>query len=232
MTVTHILLPGKSGAAGAHTSYRAIPMLVSAAALTAGLLASTGAQAQCTGDNGGLGIVGSGLTAITSMIGTVNTAFMTPGSAFVSAPESAPNQMGGGIWVRTVGGTADTFSNTNFTGSFTGADINGPTSAQPNISCRTKIGQDFAGFQAGHDIAYLNQGGAGQNWHIGVMAGYIGAKFKDETPDGSIPGTARRRHETAISKHPMGASTPHTRKATFSPTFRPARISTRATFRG
>jgi opacity protein-like surface antigen len=189
MTVTHILPPGKSGAAGAHTSYRGIPMLVSAVALTAGLLASTGAQAQCTGNNTDLGLVGSGLTAITSMIGTVNTAFMTPGSAFVAAPDSGPNQIGGGAWVRTVGGTADTYSNTNFNGSFLVTDLatGNAHTTEPSISCRTKIGQDFAGFQAGQDIAYLNQGGAGQNWHIGVMAGYIGAKFKDETPTGSIP---------------------------------------------
>jgi opacity protein-like surface antigen len=165
---------------------RAIPMLVSGLALMAGLLASTGAQAQCTGDNGGIGIVGSGLTAVTSMIGTVNTAFMTPGSAFVASPESAPNQIGGGVWVRTVGGTADTYSNTNFTGVFDKFDVSGQSNSQPNISCRTKIGQDFAGFQAGHDIAFLNQGANGQNWHVGVMAGYIGAKFKDETPAGSI----------------------------------------------
>ena len=189
MIVTDILLPGKSGAAGARTSYRA--MLVSGLALTAGLLASTGAQAQCAGTNNDLGIVGSGLTAITSMIGTVNTAFMTPGSAFVASPESGPNQIGGGVWARTVGGTADTFSNTNFAGSFQKVDYSSGSPVvsilQPNISCRTKIGQDFAGFQAGQDIAYLNQGGAGQNWHVGVMAGYIGAKFKDETPAGSIP---------------------------------------------
>ena len=187
MAVTHISLPGKSGAARESASYRAIPTLVSAAALMAGLLASTGAQAQCAGDDGGLSLVGSGLTAITSMIGTVNTAFMTPGSAFVSSPESAPNQIGGGVWVRTVGGTTDTYSNTNFTGTFNNPFDPSAPNHQPNISCRTKIGQDFAGFQAGHDIAYLNQGGAGQNWHIGVMAGYIGAKFKDETPEGSIP---------------------------------------------
>jgi len=161
-------------------------MLVSGLALTAGLLASTGAQAQCTSNGSDLGIVGSGLTAITSMIGTVNTAFMTPGSAFVASPESAPNQIGGGVWVRTVGGTADTYSNTNFTGTtFSRSPVD--FDQQPNVSCRTKIGQDFSGFQAGQDIAYLNQGGAGQNWHIGVMAGYIGAKFKDGTPAGSIP---------------------------------------------
>ena len=116
MAITHILRPGKSGDAQARTNNWAIPTLVSAAALTAGLLASTGAQAQCTSNGSDIGIVGSGLTAITSMIGTVNTAFMTPGSAFVASSQTAPDQMGGGMWVRTVGGTADTYSNTNFTG--------------------------------------------------------------------------------------------------------------------
>jgi opacity protein-like surface antigen len=181
MAFNQFLLPGKSGGARVRINFWATPALVSAVAL----FAPTGAQAQCAGNNDGLGIVGSGLTAITSMIGTVNTAFMTPGSAFVSSPDSGPNQIGGGVWMRTVAGTADTYSNTNFTGSFS-YPFTGDT-AQPNIVCRTKIGQDFAGFQAGQDIAYLNQGGAGQNWHVGVMAGYIGAKFKDETPTGTIP---------------------------------------------
>ena len=189
MAVTHISLPGKSGAARESASYRAIPTLVSAAALTAGLLASTGAQAQCSGNGSDIGLVGGGLASITSMIGTVNTAFMTPGSAFVASPQSAPDQVGGGLWVRTVGGTTDMYSNTNFSGTFTKTTDGMNWSAfapQPNVSCRTKIGQDFEGFQAGQDIAFLNQGAAGLNWHFGILAGYIGANFKDETPPGSL----------------------------------------------
>ena len=188
MAVTHIFLLGKFGGSRASANRWAAPTLVSAAALTAGLFASTGAQAQCASNGSEMGIVGSGLTAITSMIGTVNTAFMTTGSAFVASPEGAPDQIGGGVWARTVGGTADTYSNTNFTGSFARTDLSTgvTTNVEPSVSCRSKVGQNFEGIQAGHDIAYLNQGGMGTNWHVGVLAGYIGAKFKDETPAGSV----------------------------------------------
>jgi opacity protein-like surface antigen len=194
MAFTTMLEMGKSGNTQAQADRWTIPTLVSAVALTAGLFASTSAQAQCVGNGSEIGLVGSGLTAVTSMIGTVNTAFMTPGSAFVASTQGAPDQVGGGVWMRTVGGTADTYSNTNFSGSFEkGFDMLGtwiPDSAydpQPKVSCRTKIGQDFQGIQAGHDIAFLNQGGSGANMHFGVLAGYIGANFKDETPAGAFP---------------------------------------------
>ena len=59
---------------------------------------------------------GSGVNALTSVISTVNTAFLNNGSAFVSAPAAAPDSQGGGVWVRAVGGTVDTQANSSFNG--------------------------------------------------------------------------------------------------------------------
>ena len=91
--------------------------IAGAAALLAGALASSGAQAQCTGPGTQFGGAGS-INALTSVIGTVNTAFLTAGSAYVATPASGPDQQGGGVWVRTVGGTAETQSNSVLNGSF------------------------------------------------------------------------------------------------------------------
>ena len=161
--------------------------IAGAAALLAGALASSGAQAQCTGPGTQFGGAGS-INALTSVIGTVNTAFLTAGSAYVATPASGPDQQGGGVWVRTVGGTAETQSNSVLNGSFNFKfeDVDPQNNRSQTIggmSCNTKVRQDFAGFQAGHDIALLNSGGSGANWHLGVLAGYVGAQIKDQTPD-------------------------------------------------
>jgi opacity protein-like surface antigen len=139
-------------------------MPVSAVALMAG--APSAAYAQCV----------STLNAAASVISTVNTAFLPSGSAFLStAPNSAPDQQGSGVWTRAVGGTADTKSDTNFSALLTVTPPNGPSSpALLTTSCRASVKQDFAGFEAGHDLAVLNTNNA--DWHFGVLAGYVGAK--------------------------------------------------------
>jgi hypothetical protein len=69
-------------------------MPASAVALMTG--APSAAYAQCFGQ----------FNAITSVAGTINTAFLPSGSAFLSpTPNGAPDQQGGGVWTRTVGGT-------------------------------------------------------------------------------------------------------------------------------
>ena len=168
-------------------------MLVSGVALMVGALASSGAQAQCTGS--GIGQVfpfgyGSGVNALTSVIGTVNTAFLTGSSAFVSAPGgAAPDSQGGGVWVRDIAGTATTQANSTFNGSFslTSPLLTPPTaSATGTDACHTKVRQDFVGFQAGQDISVLNGGSTGANFHFGAMAGYVQATFSDQSPSGPI----------------------------------------------
>jgi opacity protein-like surface antigen len=167
-------------AAGRHSASSTrwpILMPVSAVALMTG--APSAAYAQCFGS----------LNAITSAISTVNTAFLPSRSAFLSsAPNNAPDQQGGGVWTRAVGGTVDTEANTNFNASFTVTPPNGPgfpiALSEP---CRASVKQSFEGFEAGHDIALLNTSNSDMNWHFGVLAGYVGVNIN--TPqEMNIPG--------------------------------------------
>ncbi len=162
-------------------------------ALMVGLMASTGAQAQCTTVSGSpvqnyfpFGGGGS-VNALASVISTVNTAFLTNTSAFVSAPgDAAPDQQGGGVWMRGVAGSVDTKTDSSFNGSLSVKDF--PGSVTGSANCATQVDQDFRGFQAGHDIATLNDSVFGANWHFGVTAGYVESNFRDATPGGSLTG--------------------------------------------
>jgi opacity protein-like surface antigen len=142
------------------------PILMPAGAVALMTGTPSAAFAQCIGS----------LNAAAAIVGTVNTAFLPSGSAFMSsAPNSAPYQQGGGVWTRAVGGTVDTKADSNFAASFTITPSAGPSSQLPfTTSCRASLKQDFAGFEAGHDIAVLNAGNA--DWHFGALAGYVGAK--------------------------------------------------------
>ena len=171
--------------------------LLAGAALLSAISASSGAWAQCRDDFNvaaiiaGVGLqpiqrlvplgTGPSLSALTSTINTVNTAFLTGTSAFVSAPGGAqPDQQGGGVWGRVIAGTVDTStSSTGVVTAFPGAV---PTGTQ---TCNTTASQDYWGYQVGHDISILNGGGTGTNWHWGVTAGYIASKTKDTTPAGA-----------------------------------------------
>ena len=145
-----------------------ILMQVSAVALMTG--APSAAYAQCFGS----------FNAIASAIGTVNTAFLPNSPAFLSpAPNSAPDQQGGGVWTRAVAGTVDTQADTNSRALFTITPPNGLSFPLPlNTPCRASVKQNFAGFEVGHDIAVLNT--RNSDWHFGVLAGYVGVKA--ETP--------------------------------------------------
>jgi outer membrane autotransporter protein len=163
---------------------------VSGLALLVGLAASSSAQAQCT-DSAVMQFFplgnGGSINALNSVINAANTAFLTNTSAFVSAPgDAAPNQEGGGVWIRGVAGSVETKATGSFTGSFTNTRAGTGWSGSSN--CSTKVDQDFRGFQAGHDIATLNDSTFGANWHFGVTAGYLESKFRDASPDGSLKG--------------------------------------------
>lgn len=151
--------------------------------------ASTGALAQCAAsvNVAGTGIPNisalaappsGGASALSAAIGSVNTAFLTQqGSAFVSAPANpAPDQPGGGVWGRAVGGEVDLKTTSASTGVSTvaasGAFYNASTT-----QCASTQRQDFAGLQVGADIARLNWDG--WNIHVGSTAGYLGAKSTD-----------------------------------------------------
>jgi opacity protein-like surface antigen len=160
--------------------------IFSAVAFAMACSASSAAMAQnCTTTQTGTPIsnqvdlavpAGAAAAAVSGAIGNVNTAFLTQqGSAFVSAPGNpAPDQPGGGVWVRGVGGQVDlkSVSTSNSTNSQNGAVFNNTTT-----NCNNTQHQNFAGVQVGADIARLNWNG--WNVHLGTTAGYLGSKSTD-----------------------------------------------------
>ncbi|CAL79567.1 hypothetical protein with a putative signal peptide; putative pertactin (N-terminal) and outer-membrane immunogenic protein (C-terminal) [Bradyrhizobium sp. ORS 278] len=118
----------------------------------------------------------SASASISAAIGNVNTAFLTQqGSAFVSAPANpAPDQPGGGVWARGVGGQVNISSSSQSAGTSTqGGAVFNTTST----NCSNVQKENFAGVQLGTDIARLNW--SGWNVHLGTTAGYLGAKTTD-----------------------------------------------------
>jgi outer membrane autotransporter protein len=146
--------------------------------LAVSLVAITGAQAlDCgsiitpfLGQNVNLaGLAGGALAAgaaLQSSIVAADTAFLSQSTAFVSAPANPqPNQEGGGVWARGVGGNLNFKSNTTVNTSGFPAGFSGST------TCNTEFRQTFGGFQVGADVAALNVGG--WNLHAGTTAGAL-----------------------------------------------------------
>jgi Autotransporter beta-domain len=167
------------------------------------LLISTGAQvsAQCHNTfNFGVGSLGPDGTVknlnpttspLISITNTVNTAFFTNTTAFVSSPGAArADQQSGGVWGRAVGGVVDSEARTIDKPSakelFPGEVTSGTQ------VCNQSNHHTYAGFQVGADIGKLNIGNSGGSWHFGIMAGYLTASAKDTTPgisDGTFNNT-------------------------------------------
>jgi outer membrane autotransporter protein len=164
--------------------------VLGAAAAVMAISASSAAMAQCVGTGTAAllgappfniaGIAqGAAASSLISSINTLNTAFLTQSTAFVGAPGNPrPNQEGGGIWVRGIGGEIDSKNTTVSTYSLPGAPFTG------NITCNTETNLRFAGAQVGTDMATLNWNG--WNIHIGSMAGYVGAKARDTSSVGPL----------------------------------------------
>jgi outer membrane autotransporter protein len=160
-------------------------LLVVAAAVS--LFAATGAQAQNCNvtPTGGdtqlarqLGIIGASPASVSAMISSsltaANTAFLLQSTAFVGAPGNpAPDQQGGGVWWRAVGGEVDIKSSTTSTASQPVTPAS-PAGASATINCSQKVDTTFAGAQLGADIARLNVNG--WNLHFGTTVGYLGTK--------------------------------------------------------
>lgn len=115
--------------------------------------------------------------ALAGAIGNINTIFLTQqGSAFVSAPQNpTPNQPGGGVWARAVGGEATLKSTSVSNGNFVTPVPGGNTTITTN--CANNQHNTFAGIQVGQDVARLNWGG--WNVHLGTTAGYVESKGND-----------------------------------------------------
>ncbi|MDX2202561.1 MAG: autotransporter outer membrane beta-barrel domain-containing protein [Hyphomicrobiaceae bacterium] len=124
---------------------------------------------------------GSSLAVLTSTINTVNSAFLASSSAFVAAPGNPkPDERGSGVWARGIAGNVET--KTTSTGVLDGSGLASPIAATGTQNCKTTIKQSYSGFQLGYDIAVLNRGGSGANWHFGVTGGQVQARLNDATP--------------------------------------------------
>jgi opacity protein-like surface antigen len=120
------------------------------------------------------------VATIISSINSVNTAFLTQSSAFIGSPPTPqPDQPGGGVWARGVGGHVN-YDTTTIAGNI---NLNGALGG--NIACSTRTREDFAGVQVGADVARLNVDG--WNLHAGLTSGYLGSSNQDATPPGLNP---------------------------------------------
>jgi opacity protein-like surface antigen len=169
-------------------------VLLGGSALMLVLSGSSGAMAQCTNtvqpiviptqppfilDPAAFVPIGTGasVNSLVSVLNTVNTAFLTQTNAFISSPPNpAPDQLGGGVWGRGIGGRIDSDN----TGVTTLTGIPG------SVNCNTTTRNDFAGYQFGTDLARLNAGG--WNLHAGVTVGYMESDAKDITVGGTFSG--------------------------------------------
>ncbi len=130
--------------------------------------------------------MGATVASVIGATSAINSAIIGQGStAFVSSPPNpAPDQQGGGVWTRGVGGTL----NTSHALAANVADVpNNGTGAADNadVNCTLKLHQTFAGMQVGGDVSRLNVGGA--NIHFGLTGGY--AELRSNDVDGGFSGT-------------------------------------------
>src|ERR1700730_2851870 len=174
--------------------------IVGAGSLVLMLFSASAAQAQCTsvGLNGlnttapvvaqaaGMAVanVSASVGALVTSINSANTAFLTQSSAFIGSPANPqPDQQGGGVWARGVGGHLSAGTTA------TAGNISFGTPQQGSITCNTRTMEDFAGVQVGTDFARLNVNG--WNLHAGSTIGYLGAKTHDATPGLDPPASFR-----------------------------------------
>ena len=134
--------------------------------------------------------VGASLNAVVSTMNTVNTAFLSPSSSFVSAKgdrRAGPaGRRGVGTCRRRRRG--DQLHNNQHRRHIEGEEqLIWPGNAVPVVpitgtgTCKGTIHEDYFGYQFGFDLANLNIGGNGGNFHFGLTAGYISSRSKDVT---------------------------------------------------
>lgn len=117
---------------------------------------------------------GSSIGALTSTLSSINTAFLTTTSAFVSG--------GSGAWARGVAGAADISSNS--TGTLGAGTNGGGLNLAGSVNCSTTVRQEFIGIQTGMDIS--SQATNGGRWNWGVMGGRLDIKNSDQTGPGTF----------------------------------------------
>src|SRR5262249_19618392 len=133
---------------------------------------------QLTGQNAVVTVPAAAASIIAGALGSVSTAFLAQQtSAFVvGARADQPDQAGGGVWMREVGGHGATKSDTAISSTQAPAGENGGL-APGSSTCASRIEQNFVGAQAGADVARLNSNG--WNVHGGLTAGYLELQGRD-----------------------------------------------------
>ncbi len=161
----------------------ALPVAPAAAqSLVQGPCVSTG-QTAAFNNFAGLGAVpfasGGGINTLVSAINVANTAFLTQSTAFIGSPSNPdPNQLGGGVWARGIGGQTDFKSKSTSSYTFGGTPLTG------NITCNTTTKLNFGGVQVGTDVSQLNVDG--WNLHAGSTLGYVGTDANDFSTGGNF----------------------------------------------
>jgi Autotransporter beta-domain len=166
---------------------------VAGAAAVSLILSISSADAQCVTSYNFGGISTSGLlvpraSPLISIINTVNTAFLTNTTSFVSAPGGAqPDQSSGGAWARGIAGTVTSKSDSTSTADLTKTAglFAPPFLATGSQNCHQENKQDYAGVQLGADLGKLNLGSTGVNWHFGITGGSFYAGAQEQTLPGS-----------------------------------------------
>jgi hypothetical protein len=135
-------------------------------------LTDTRGPPQLTGANAVVGVPAGTASVIAGALGSVSTAFLAQQtSAFVvGARADQPDQAGGGVWTREVGGHVATKSDT-------ATSVTQGAVAAGSGACASRIEQNFLGVQAGTDVARLNSNG--WNVHVGLTAGYLDLQGRD-----------------------------------------------------
>jgi opacity protein-like surface antigen len=174
--------------AGTFAAIALLPTAASAQVQPGCTTSASLAGAAYTGYSGVIGGVVGATNTITSVIGTMNTAFIAQGNAFVAGlPNATPDQLAGGFWGRMVGGRVDDKASGTFSGTI-GADPFGTPAATGTVTCNSQIRQDYGGFQVGQDLARLNLSGSGATLHLGVTGGYAQSAAQDQGGSGFTGG--------------------------------------------
>jgi Autotransporter beta-domain len=117
-------------------------------------------------------------TGATTAVTTIDIAFLTQSTAFVSTPGNPqPNQMGGGLWIRGVGGQ-NTISSTG--------TATTPFAPGTSLAANSQSRMDFGGFQVGADVGRFNLGASGLNIIVGLTGGMLDATDHELTGSGTF----------------------------------------------
>src|SRR5262249_49792218 len=146
---------------------------------------------QLTGQNAVVTVPAAAASIIAGALGSVSTAFLAQQtSAFVvGARADQPDQAGGGVWTREVGGHVATKSDTAVSTTGVSAPLIGGI-ATASSACASRLEQNFFGVQADTDVARLNSNG--WNVHVGLTAGYFESQGRDvaqSIPPATFPST-------------------------------------------